>query len=158
MGDYERSTIRLNDFALIEDFQHGDPAAWKQQLRDLGNISAERLAAKLKALPRDTQHVLVVTHVPPFREACWYQGYTTDDNWAPFFVCGQVGRQLRHASDTRPECHFTVLCGHTHHAGVANITPNLVVHTGAAEYGRPDIEGLISVAVDGIHIAKLPAA
>ena len=54
-----------------------------------------------ESLPDDTRSVIVLTHVPPFREACWYQGHTTDDHWAPFFVCGEVGQAclLRPASD-----------------------------------------------------------
>jgi hypothetical protein len=98
--------------------------------------------------------VLVATHVPPCREACWYEGKTTDDNWAPFFVCGAVGRILRSASESRPDCQFTVLCGHTHNAGVANITANLIVYTGAADYGRPDIEGLVTIAAEAIDITN----
>ena len=151
-GDFEGSPIRLNDFRLIEDFRSADPGHWKQQLQQLGAESADRLSAKLDALPSDTRHALVITHVPPYRDACWYEGKTTDDNWAPFFVCGQVGRVLRRASESRPECQFTVLCGHTHHAGVAIIASNLVVHTGAADYGHPDIEGLVSMESDAINI------
>ena len=89
--------------------------------------------------------VLVATHVPPFRQACWYQGKTTDDNWAPFFVCGQVGEVLLRCSAARPDCQFTVLCGHTHNEGIANIADNLVVYTGAADYGNPDIEAVIEI-------------
>ena len=36
---------------------------------------------------------------------------------------------------------MTVLCGHTHSAGIAKILPNLEVRTGAAEYGRPELQG-----------------
>ena len=155
-GDYEGSSIRLNDFWLIEDFQHPDgeenAARWKSQIEDLGAQSAQRLGAKLDQLPASAKHVLVITHVPPFRDACWYEGKTTDDNWAPFFVCAQVGSVLRRAGESRPDCRFTVLCGHTHNAGVADITANLIVHTGAADYGQPDIEGLVTVEAGALSI------
>lgn len=144
-GDYEASPVRLNDFQLIDDFQRVDPGQWKQQLQQIGADSARRLEAKLKALPEPAREVLVVTHVPPFRQACWYEGHTTNDDWAPFFVCGQVGRVLRNASQSRRELRFTVLCGHTHNAGVAQLASNLVVHTGAADYGHPDVEGVVTV-------------
>ncbi len=144
-GDYEGSPIRLNDFHLIEDFRRNDPYRWKRQLQELGAESAQRLGAKLQAIPDDTREVLVLTHVPPYRDACWYEGKTTDDDWAPFFVCGQVGRVLQQASQSRSECRFTVLCGHTHHAGIAIMAPNLSVHTGAADYGHPDVEGMIMI-------------
>ena len=144
-GDYEGSTVRLNDFHLIEDFRRTDPDQWKLRLQDLGAESAVRLEAKLDSIPQHAREVLVVTHVPPYCDACWYEGKPTDDNWAPFFVCGQVGRVLRQASQSRGECRFTVLCGQTHHAGIADIAANLIVHTGAADYGQPDVEGLITI-------------
>ncbi|MGI9469929.1 MAG: metallophosphoesterase family protein [Rubripirellula sp.] len=157
VGDFETSTIRLNDFPQIQDFNEAPTDGWKQQLHDLGAEAAARLTAKLTALPEDTKQVVVLTHVPPFREACWYEGNTTDDNWAPFFVCGQLGSVLREKSQARPDCQFRVLCGHTHHAGIAQISPNLIVHTGAAAYGHPDIEGIVSVTSSEIRVANSPA-
>jgi len=154
-GDFENSYIRLNDFRLIDDFAQRDPRQWKGCLQQLGRQSAARLAAKLDALPQTASAVLIVTHVPPFRESCWYEGQTTDDHWAPFFVCGQIGATLRQAAAARPDCELTVLCGHTHHSGIAKISPNLTVHTGAAEYGRPELEGIVQVEHN--RIAVCPA-
>ncbi len=151
-GDYESSYVRLNDFAQIHDFHDADEATWKERLGQLGAISAARLTAKLLALPEGARQVLVVTHVPPFRDACWYEGHTTDDNWAPFFVCGQVGRAIRAMSQSRPDCHYTVLCGHTHHSGVAKIEPNLTVYTASACYGKPEIAAILKVTANSIAI------
>ncbi len=146
VGNYEESTIHLNDFERIGDFKASGQFAWKQKLWDLGNESAKRLRNKLEQLPDDTHQILILTHVPPFREACWYEGKTTDDNWAPFFVAGQVGNALLDFSQLRPDCKMTVLCGHTHHAGLAKMTANLQVYTGAAIPGHPDIEATITVS------------
>ncbi len=145
LGDYENSLVRLNDFAMIEDFARSEPAHWKRMLVQQGEQSAARLAEKIRRLPADASGVLVATHVPPFRQSCWYEGHTTDDNWAPFFVCGCVGRVLDQASQDRPTCMFTVLCGHTHHEGIANLRDNLIVYTGAAQYGSPDVEATIEI-------------
>jgi 3',5'-cyclic-AMP phosphodiesterase len=153
-GDYEGSHIRLNDFVLIDDFRLTPTSTWKQRLNDLGAESAQRLAAKIAALPVHAQQVLVVTHVPPFCEACWYEGKTTDESWAPFFVCGQVGQVLRQQATSRPHCQFTVLCGHTHHHGTATLATNLVVHTGSAVYGQPDIEAVVAIEESGIQMAR----
>ena len=154
VGDYENSSIRLNDFRLIDDFVQSDPDDWKELLIQQGHESAKRVQQKLAGLPENAKHVLLLTHVPPFRESCWYMGQTTDDNWAPFFVCGSMGEVLLEADKLRPERKITVLCGHTHHDGVAEMTENLVVHTGAAEYGSPGIEAIVNVDTGGISIAK----
>jgi hypothetical protein len=80
----------------------------------------------------------VLTHVPPFREACWYEGRISDDNWLPYFTCKAMGDVLTRVMRERPQKRMTVLCGHTHGAGEADILPNLHVRTGGAEYGRPE--------------------
>ncbi|QEF96080.1 Calcineurin-like phosphoesterase superfamily domain protein [Stieleria maiorica] len=144
-GDYENSPVRLNDFVAIDDFRQVDPIRWPRLMREQGAQSAERLRQKLLALPASADRVIVATHVPPFRDACWYEGQTTDDFWAPFFVCGQVGSVLKRFAFERPEIHLTVLCGHTHHAGTAQLAPNLVVQTAAAEYGAPRVEQVLEL-------------
>ncbi len=152
VGDYENSLVRLNDFVLIEDFARSDPSQWKRMLVEEGRASAARLAARIDQLPDDTKQVLVATHVPPFRESCWYEGKTTDDHWAPFFVCGSIGCVLDQASQDRPRCIFTVLCGHTHNEGVALMRDNLIVYTGAAQYGLPKLTGMIEINRDQVLV------
>ena len=155
-GDFDRSYVRLNDFVEIEDFRQSNPTTWKNMLGELGEASAGRLFEKLLALPEAATQIIILTHVPPFREACWYEGRTTDDNWAPFFVCGQVGIAIQQISRSRPHCRYTVLCGHTHHRGVAKLAPNLTVYTGAAHSGEPGIEAILDVTNDSILIRNDP--
>ncbi|NND99675.1 MAG: metallophosphoesterase [Pirellulaceae bacterium] len=152
-GSYETSPIRLNDFARIKDFYLYDPSRWKSLLQEQGKLSAERLEQKLGALPSSTKHVLVATHLPPFCESCWYQGETTDENWAPFFVCGQVGDVLLRFAASHKDRNYTVLCGHTHHDGIATMAENLIVYTGAAQYGRPDVEAEIGVSQQSLELS-----
>lgn len=150
VGDFERSPVRLADFLAIDDFRDARTADWKAILQEQGRLSAERLRLKLAAAMATHSRVLVVTHVPPFREACWYEGRTTDDFWAPFFVCGQVGDVLREAVERHPACRLSVLCGHTHNAGVANLGERLSVFTAGAKYGEPDVAGWIEIAPGAI--------
>jgi len=144
-GNYDKSPIRLNDFQLIDDFAKADPATWKSMLLDQGKHSANRLQKQLDQIPADATEVIVATHVPPFCESCWYEGHTTDENWAPFFVCGQVGSVLQDFAKAAPNVNVQVLCGHTHHDGIANLDKNLTVYTGAAIYGEPDIEATLEI-------------
>ena len=139
-GDYENSTVRLNDFTAIRDFCESESATWPRLLRDQGRQSAQRIAQKLNRVASQAREVVVATHVPPFRESCWYEGKTTDDHWAPFFVCGAVGTTLKQFAFENPQLRITVLCGHTHHGGTAQMAENLLVLTAGAEYGRPSVE------------------
>lgn len=144
-GDFENSFVQLADFARITDFASASDRDRKRFLRELGLVSAQRLAAKLTAVPNDAKHVLVLTHVPPFVDACWYEGKTADSNWSPFFVCGQIGDVLEQYAIDHPECKTTVLCGHTHHSGFVKRRKNLVLYTGAAELGNPSFAGKITI-------------
>ena len=40
------------------------------------------------------EHVLVLTHVPPFREACWHEGRISGDDYLPYFACKATGDVL----------------------------------------------------------------
>ena len=45
-----------------------------------------------------------------------------------------------------PEKHMTVLCGHTHSPGQAQILNNLEVLTGKSSYGEPEVQQIVEVA------------
>jgi hypothetical protein len=91
------------------------------------------------------RHVVVLTHVPPFREACWREGKISDDHWLPHFTCKAVGDALLEAMAAVPGQRMTVLCGHTHGGGEAQVLPNLRVLTGGATYGQPVIQQVLDV-------------
>jgi Icc protein len=84
--------------------------------------------------------VIVLTHVPPFRDACWHEGRISEEDGLPHFACRAVGERLVAVARANPERTITVRCGHTHSGGVARILPNLVVYTGAAEYRKPAVQ------------------
>jgi hypothetical protein len=90
-------------------------------------------------------HVIVATHIPPFREAAWYPGRPSADDYLPFFSCKAVGDVLVEAGRAHPQCRFLVLCGHTHDGGEIQVAENLRVITGPAEYGKPEIQQIIDV-------------
>ena len=154
-GDYETSYVRLNDFLRIDDFRSLAADQWKMKLVELGQQCADRLFSKLEQIPSDAVEVLIATHVPPFCEACWYEGKTTDANWSPFFVCGAIGRVLKTFADQNPEINLTVICGHTHHDGIARMSENLIVYTGAATGGVPEIEAEVTIDSGGVKVRRL---
>ena len=146
LGDYDRSEVLLNDYRLIEELAGLDKEARLGRLHALGDEAAAHLRALLpEALGRRFRRLIVLTHVPPFREACWHRGRISDDDWAPHFACRAVGEVLREAMAAHVECEMTVLCGHTHSPGEAQVLSNLRVLTGGAEYGRPEVQRVLTV-------------
>jgi Icc protein len=147
LGDYRSSDVMLNDWVLIEEFGGLDEDREKRlaKLNALGDDAAVHLSTVLPDALRRFRQVVVLTHVPPFREACWHEGRTSDDNWLPHFTCKAVGDVLRKAMTAAPGHRMTVLCGHTHSGGDAQVLPNLHVLTGSATYGQPAIQRVLEV-------------
>lgn len=145
LGDYARSRVMLNDYRLIEELAFLDPATRLARLNALGDEAAAFVRATLPAALDRFRQVVFVTHVPPFREACWHEGRISDDDWLPHFSCEAVGVALAEAMRARPDRELLALCGHTHGAGVAKILPNLEVRTGGAEYGAPRVQGVMEL-------------
>lgn len=144
-GNYEKSPVRLNDHLLIEELVGLTSPELQQRLVRLGKEAATHLRSTLSDALDRYQHVILLTHVPPFRESCWYQGQVSNDDWLPFFACQAVGDVLREEMEKRPNRRLTVYCGHTHSAGTAQILPNLQVITGATEYGAPQINDVLMI-------------
>jgi predicted phosphohydrolase len=145
LGDYWSRKVSLNDWRLIEEFDWLNDQKRLDKLMELGDESAAHLRTVLPEALKRYEHVLVVTHVPPFKESCWHEGRISDDDWLPHFACKAVGDILLDTMKRWPDRQMTVYCGHTHSSGEAVILPNLQVFTGGAEYGRPAVQKLIEV-------------
>lgn len=145
LGDYAHSRVQLNDFRLIEELSWLDPETRLGRLHRLGDEAAAYLKSVVVPALERYPLVIVATHIPPFKEACWHEGKLSNDDWLPFFTCKSVGDVLLEAARGKPEHRLEVLCGHTHGAGVAELAPNLIVRTGGAEYGRPELQGVFDL-------------
>jgi predicted phosphodiesterase len=147
LGHFFHSDVILTDYLAIIDLSNafdldsfnGDLSN-QRKLKDLlgrlGDDEAGSLRPHLTEATARSRRVVVLTHVPPFREACWYHGGISDDNWLPSLTCKAVGDLLYETAQANPHCEVVVLCGHTHGSGVADILPNLRVFTGEASYGQ----------------------
>jgi len=140
LGDYERSHVMMNDYVLIEEFAGVDKQTRWPLLHAQADAAAEQMRQVLpKALDR-YERVVLETHVPPFRDACWHEGTISDDEWLPHFTSKAMGDALLEIMADYPDRRLIVLCGHTHGRGETHPADNLVVLTGGAEYGNPEIQ------------------
>jgi Icc protein len=170
LGNYDGSDLLLNDYILIRDFnpflQRSENAGQSfplnpNDLMDLiyGKQTKQNRLLTMQALAEEAvgsierrlpaalethKHVCFLTHVLPFKEACWHQGRISDDNGLPHFSAKVVGETLVRIMEKHPDRQLTVLCGHTHSGGVAQVLDNLVVYTAQAAYGSPDIQKIFS--------------
>jgi predicted phosphohydrolase len=142
LGDYERSHVMMNDYVLIEEFAGVDKERRWPLLKAQADEAAHAIRQSLPQALQMYERVVLVTHVPPFREACWHQGQISDDEWLPHFTSHAMGTTLLDIMRHYPRRELTVLCGHTHGLGEARLGKyeNIQVLTGGAEYGAPEIQ------------------
>jgi 3',5'-cyclic-AMP phosphodiesterase len=135
----------LNDFECIRELRDLQHHERRDLIGALGVEAARHFERVLPMALSAYRHVLVLTHVPPFKEAAWHDGKISADDWLPFFSCKAVGDVLTAAMTKHPDHKMTVLCGHTHGDGTVRILPNLEVVTGSATYGAPEIQRILDL-------------
>jgi len=145
LGDYWSSSVVLNDFLLIAEFLTLGKSERLELLQTLANQAASHFARVLPEAFATSRSVVLLTHVPPFRQACWHEGKISADDFLPYFATKIVGDVLISVMEAHPDCHLRVFCGHTHGGGTSDILPNLKVYTGGAEYGNPRVQMVFEV-------------
>lgn len=145
LGSGSASQVELNDYFLIKELAGLSPQNRFKRLAELGDEAAEHFRKTLPSACAQFRNVLLLTHVPPFREACWHAGKISDDEYLPHFACKAAGEALLEVMRKHPDCKLTVLCGHTHSSGSATILPNLHVKTGSARYGHPKLQATLMI-------------
>ena len=150
LGNYQNSRISLHDSRLIADlFQQkilGKDYLLKK-MQELADIDAKQLQDNLKdAITQNPRKIIVVTHVPPFKETCLHEGEISDDDWLPYFGSKATGEVLQQIAKENPTIEFLVLCGHTHDECIYKALENLIVRTGKAEYYQPSIVDIIDLS------------
>ncbi len=144
-GDYFGSWVMMNDYRLIAELSVGDKRQRGELLKALGDEAAGAVQRGLEHALQAHRRVILLTHVPPFREACWYEGRLSDDEWAPHFVCVAMGQAILKVMRAHPEANLLVLCGHTHGQGETRPLHNVTVLTGGAVYGEPAINMVFEI-------------
>jgi hypothetical protein len=143
--------VQLSDWNLIEEFKKSktDKKARIELLQRLGTAEARLLSEKLAGV-ENAPELLVLTHVPPFPEACVYDGEVSGPTWLPWFTCIATGEVLDAWALAHPQQTITVLCGHSHGIGSFQRHPNLTVRTGGwpphvEGYGNPVVQATLEL-------------
>ncbi|HDL98826.1 MAG TPA: hypothetical protein ENH16_04495 [Desulfobacteraceae bacterium] len=143
VGDYASSKVLLNDYVKIRNFVRVGGVGRLALLNSLGDQAAAHFKENLPGALEQYDHVIVLTHLPPFKESCWHQGEVSADDWLPHFSCKAVGDILVEFMADAPNKQMTVFCGHTHSSGQCQILANLQVKTGGAKYGSPALQEIV---------------
>ena len=148
LGDYQNSRVVLNDSRMIADlFQEKMLGKFQllEKMQQLADVDAMQLQTDLfQAISQNPKKVIVLTHVPPFKEACLHNGEISGEDWLPYFSSKVVGDLLMEVAEKNPAIEFLILCGHTHSEAKYQPIGNLIVEVGRAEYYQPEIQKIIS--------------
>jgi predicted phosphohydrolase len=139
-GDFEGSDYEPADFWEIEDFKDLDDSKRLKLMKKLAGEAVEHVKKILPEACQSAREIILLTHVPPYKEACWYESETSDERHQPFFSSKVLGEAIDEIMADYPDNKLTVYCGHTHHSGQVKIADNIEVYTGAATYGFPVVQ------------------
>ena len=99
----------LSDYGLIKEltwFNEYDRLLSKeerlQRLQFLGDEAANYFRELLPKAFASYRNLVLLTHVPPFREACWHDGKISGYEWLPHFACKAVGDVLLEVTKLGP--------------------------------------------------------
>jgi predicted MPP superfamily phosphohydrolase len=152
-GDAKGSSMILNDWHLIHEYRQfagpsmygrGDSRPSRQKTIEISQQLAREgvvhLQDSIKKAMRYARNVVVVSHVPPFRESHIYNGKIGDNNAHPWFTCKMLGDMLTDAAKAFPDRNIISLSGHTHGRYQGKFANNLEVFVGEAAYSNPKVE------------------
>jgi len=144
-GDYTNSIIRLNDERMIADLFQAKllgKFSLLEKMQEFADSDAKELNEKLyKAIEQyKPKKIIVLMHIPPFKEVCMHKGKISDDSWLPYFSSKIMGDILLEIARKNAGVQFEVLCGHTHSEAFYQPLQNLVVKVGRAEYFAPKVQ------------------
>lgn len=147
-ADPMKSNILMNDFMNIKEFRLQHQQVIAEKIRELAAHWAKEAEIQLRAACEKYKHVIFATHVPPFPDATWHKGQTSNSDWLPWMCNLTMGDMLIEVAYEFPDTSIVTLCGHTHSPGQVVMAPNLRVLTGESEYWYPQVAGVLRVPED----------
>lgn len=136
-GDWSKS-LSLLDYQKIPDLMSDNRWQVIENFADEQNFRFNMKLTEVLQGEVKPKYVIVATHVPPFKEVCFFDGQPQDERGLPVFCNKKMGDILREAAEKNPEINFNVLCGHTHSHASQEILPNLFVVVSGATYWNPE--------------------
>lgn len=134
------SKLRNPDQFAIEDLRNLSKKAFFEKMAELGRASARYFREVLPYSMTCYEHVIVATHVPPFKGAAYYDGKPCGRHHLPHYTNISAGAAIKAIAGSFRRSRVTVLCGHTHSSAALEVTENVNVQTVHARPGNPAIQ------------------
>ena len=132
-----RTAIDSPDRPRISDFRGLDRNRTLLKMSELGAESARSMRKTLPLALTRYRRVVILTHVPPFPQAVFYNRKPCKPTLIPHFSNVSAGLAIRAITRAFGDRRVTILSGHSHSSKTVRILPNLTIHVGGARTGRP---------------------
>lgn len=147
-GDYESSRLIMSDWLYIKElnteYLKGSDEL-KRVLQRLADSDAKKLQRRVRrAIDSGFKRIIIVSHVPPFEDACLNAGRKSTPGGLCFFSSKILGTTIKPIAKQNPNIDFLWLCGHTHSKIDLHVLPNLLVRVAQSEYYYPTVADVIS--------------
>lgn len=130
--------IMLQDYRDIEDLSVGKD----KRLKRVQEITDKFMKHFKELLPKAFEQfdeVILMTHVPPFKESCSYEASPLPEEWLFHFCCRTMGEYLLDTMKENKKKQLMVLSGHVHEQSFFKPLGNLTSIVASASYFKPKI-------------------
>jgi predicted phosphohydrolase len=155
-GDWDKSNVWISDYDVIRDFDF-KKTGWltgpdydkiAKKLKYIAGKRTTNLIDKLNTALKKYNNIIMLTHVPVFWMASYYDGKVQDQNWAPHFVCKIAGDRILKVM-SKPENEnktLKIYTGHTHGgSNTIRFRENIYIENAEAKYGVLKIQQVIEL-------------
>lgn len=138
--------IFMWDWYYIKDFRALFGIAERIEfMRDLAAKASEDILNKLNKVIKQYSTIYLLTHFPPWPEESDRYFGLIEKFWKPYNSCKTMADTLINFMADHPDKKLIVLAGHTHLKRQVQITPNIELRVGDAEFGKPQIQDIILI-------------
>lgn len=132
------NAIMFQDYSLIKEISEKTIEERFLELTKQAQLSTNEIIRKLKNAFKTHDNVILITHVPPFKENCTHFGIQMTQNWLSHFSCRVLGDALTFVMQNEPEeKSLVVFSGHTHEETLYEPLKNLKSLTTKAKLFKP---------------------
>lgn len=150
-GDIHNSHTDLVDYHCIRELITAgkpiQPIEMQPRLdamEELAQTAADHIRRNIiKAFHGGANEIILLTHVPPWKQLHLFGGEMSNESWMPYFTSKIMGRTITETMALFPDERLISLSGHTHHYAEFNPAENISAINGEFKHYPEDKINLI---------------
>jgi predicted phosphohydrolase len=137
------TTVEMNDYYTIVELnalRTKSVALLREECKCLSLADARQVKIDIEfgIAAFSPEKIIVLTHVPPFKELSTHKGKISNETWLPCFTSKFFGDMILKVAQNNRGINFHLFCGHSHDKAEYKPLTNLTCFTGHSEYNAPE--------------------